>query len=494
MENNHATRPRLLEPHPAGRHLDLPAAALLGARAGVALERAWALRGVLARPARLTARGRAGCWRTATCAGRARRRAKHRACRPPHLRRRARDERRPPMPPSSSASPTERQFEEVQGAGSNLWMLGTIGAAAPFIGLFGTVIGIIRAFHAMAIAGTGGFAVVAAGISEALIATALGLAVGIVAVVFYNYFQARVERIDAALRIGSARVLEALVAGRRVAMAFSNGAGRKRGIMAEINVTPLTDVFLVLLIIFMITTSAMMKPEDVHLPETAEEQQETQGVMVTMTPSHEIYVNDRPRRGRRRLAGDRAPRRARQDQGQGGDSRRRPAGRPGRGSARARARQGGRSEGLRAGVGVSRRVAGALAALVLTGLAHASPPAPQTCRRSSSGRARSTDCSRRGSVSRLRRSGRSSSATWWRRASRSARTATGCKPTWKAVRTRKGRARDGTHVSGSSKSSSSSSTITWPGCAIRRPIWSTTPARRARCSTTRSRAFRSSSR
>src|SRR6186713_1196528 len=57
----------------------------------------------------------------------------------------------------------------------------TSASAAPFIGLFGTVMGIIRSFHTMAIAGTGGFAIVAGGISEALIATALGLAVGIVA-------------------------------------------------------------------------------------------------------------------------------------------------------------------------------------------------------------------------------------------------------------------------------------------------------------------------
>lgn len=109
----------------------------------------------------------------------------------------------------------ERQFEEAQGAGTYLWLLGTIGSAAPFIGLFGTVVGIIRAFHSMALAGTGGFAVVAAGISEALIATALGLGIGIVAVVCYNYFQSRVERIDAALRIGSARVIEAVSAARR---------------------------------------------------------------------------------------------------------------------------------------------------------------------------------------------------------------------------------------------------------------------------------------
>jgi len=91
----------------------------------------------------------------------------------------------------------------------------SIGSSAPFIGLFGTVVGIMRAFHSMAIVGTGGFGVVAGGISEALIATALGLAIGIVALVFYNYLQNRVERIDGALRIGSARLLEAVAAARR---------------------------------------------------------------------------------------------------------------------------------------------------------------------------------------------------------------------------------------------------------------------------------------
>ena len=73
------------------------------------------------------------------------------------------------------------------------------------------------------------------------------------------------------------------------------GKAHTRGhIVAEINVTPLTDVFLVLLIIFMITTSAMMKPTDVDLPKSAESEAETKGVMVTMTPTHEVFVNDRP--------------------------------------------------------------------------------------------------------------------------------------------------------------------------------------------------------
>lgn len=72
----------------------------------------------------------------------------------------------------------------------------------------------------------------------------------------------------------------------------------KGKIVAEINVTPLTDVFLVLLIIFMITTSAMVKPAaDVDLPKAAASAEEAQGVMVTMTPSKEIFVDDRPVQG-----------------------------------------------------------------------------------------------------------------------------------------------------------------------------------------------------
>ncbi len=74
------------------------------------------------------------------------------------------------------------------------------------------------------------------------------------------------------------------------------GKAHTRGhIVAEINVTPLTDVFLVLLIIFMITTSALVKPAaDVDLPKAAESEEQTKGVMVTMTPSHEVFVNERP--------------------------------------------------------------------------------------------------------------------------------------------------------------------------------------------------------
>ncbi|MBI3932231.1 MAG: MotA/TolQ/ExbB proton channel family protein [Acidobacteria bacterium] len=72
--------------------------------------------------------------------------------------------------------------------------LATIGSTAPFVGLFGTTFGIIDAFAAMAVTGSGGITVVSAGISEALITTAFGLFVAIPAVWAYNAFLGRVER------------------------------------------------------------------------------------------------------------------------------------------------------------------------------------------------------------------------------------------------------------------------------------------------------------
>jgi len=74
--------------------------------------------------------------------------------------------------------------------------LATIGSTAPFIGLFGTVVGIIHAFQTMAVSGGGGLGTVSAGISEALVTTAFGLLVAIPAVWMYNYFMNRIERFN----------------------------------------------------------------------------------------------------------------------------------------------------------------------------------------------------------------------------------------------------------------------------------------------------------
>jgi biopolymer transport protein TolQ len=78
--------------------------------------------------------------------------------------------------------------EEINKLGSLLPFLATTGSATPFIGLFGTVWGIMVSFHDIGQRGSASLAVVAPGISEALVATAAGLAAAIPAVIFYNYF------------------------------------------------------------------------------------------------------------------------------------------------------------------------------------------------------------------------------------------------------------------------------------------------------------------
>lgn len=96
----------------------------------------------------------------------------------------------------------------------NLWILGTIGAVTPFVGLFGTVAGIMRSFRELGIdvsnGGSGGAGAVMTGISEALVATAAGILVAVEAVILYNYFQARIGRLVVELRLLSEEFLELL--------------------------------------------------------------------------------------------------------------------------------------------------------------------------------------------------------------------------------------------------------------------------------------------
>lgn len=91
-----------------------------------------------------------------------------------------------------------------------LWLLGTFASSAPFVGLFGTVVGILQAFREMARVGTGGFAVVASGISEALVATAAGILVAVVALLAFNAFQVKLSRILFEIRLQLEEVAETL--------------------------------------------------------------------------------------------------------------------------------------------------------------------------------------------------------------------------------------------------------------------------------------------
>jgi biopolymer transport protein ExbB/biopolymer transport protein TolQ len=86
--------------------------------------------------------------------------------------------------------------------------LATIGSTAPFIGLFGTVVGIINAFQGIAASGSSGIAAVSAGISEALIATAIGLFVAIPAVMAFNYFTGTLERLQVEMTNSAAELLD----------------------------------------------------------------------------------------------------------------------------------------------------------------------------------------------------------------------------------------------------------------------------------------------
>lgn len=97
----------------------------------------------------------------------------------------------------------------------HLWILGTIGSSAPFVGLFGTVLGIMTSFRAIGSSGKSGFSVVAEGISESLIATAAGIIVAVIAVLFYNYFQTRANQISQDFRNKVEDIAELIFIARR---------------------------------------------------------------------------------------------------------------------------------------------------------------------------------------------------------------------------------------------------------------------------------------
>ena len=94
----------------------------------------------------------------------------------------------------SVARALERQAQrEVQSLKRGLGLLATVGSTAPFVGLLGTVMGIVNSFQSMAATGSGGLGTVSAGIAEALITTAFGLIVAIPAVMAYNFLQGWVD-------------------------------------------------------------------------------------------------------------------------------------------------------------------------------------------------------------------------------------------------------------------------------------------------------------
>ena len=93
---------------------------------------------------------------------------------------------------------------------SGLGALATIGSISPFVGLFGTVVGIVQSFQDIAATGETGLTAVAAGIAEALYATALGILVAIPAVVMFNYLSARIDAFQAETNAAAGGLLDAI--------------------------------------------------------------------------------------------------------------------------------------------------------------------------------------------------------------------------------------------------------------------------------------------
>jgi biopolymer transport protein ExbB/TolQ len=120
----------------------------------------------------------------------------------------------------------------------NLGILGTLGNNAPFIGLFGTVLGIIRSFVDLAHNQSGGVTVVMAGIAEALVATALGLMVAIPAVIAFNYFQGKIRRILGRLD-ATANLVMAAITGTAPGVSISPVVARASGGVAGTMAAPL---------------------------------------------------------------------------------------------------------------------------------------------------------------------------------------------------------------------------------------------------------------
>jgi biopolymer transport protein ExbB/TolQ len=104
-------------------------------------------------------------------------------------------------PQKTTEAVNSQRIVAIAGFKRYLWALGTVGSSAPFVGLFGTVVGFLKAFQSMSQAGTGGFKVVSQGIAAALVATAAGLLVAIYAIIAYNYFVAKIGTIGVQYKV-----------------------------------------------------------------------------------------------------------------------------------------------------------------------------------------------------------------------------------------------------------------------------------------------------
>ena len=195
--------------------------------------------------------------------------------------------------------------EEITRLERNVPWLAITAAVTPFVGLFGTVWGIIDAFHGLGTAGAATLRAVAPGISEALITTAAGLAAAIPAVIAYNLIGSSIREFAARSDDFALEVLNAVEhsqaqaqartgsSGDEALMAFTTSNGRTQTALADINITPLVDVVLVLLIIFMVTAPVLQSGIDVSVPKTRTVKEITEERMViTINKDQRVFLGN----------------------------------------------------------------------------------------------------------------------------------------------------------------------------------------------------------
>ena len=190
--------------------------------------------------------------------------------------------------------------EELTRLENRLTWLATTGSIAPFVGLFGTVWGIIDAFHGLGDAGTATLRAVAPGIAEALITTAAGLFAAVPAVIAYNFFFSRSANSPPAWTTSASNCSTSSTAPaiRDRQEAFGGvykQQGRTQSSLSDINITPFVDVVLVLLVMFMVTAPILQSGIEVALPKTKTVKEISQQRMViTIDKDQRVFLGDEP--------------------------------------------------------------------------------------------------------------------------------------------------------------------------------------------------------
>lgn len=185
---------------------------------------------------------------------------------------------------------------------ARLTSMATVAGVAPFLGLFGTVTGLISAFRGIAETGGGGLAAVSAGVSEALVTTVIGLFVAMPALWAYNYFMNQVDILSVTIDNQARHLVQTAVRQQVTLTGSRAGAPRHERrtadggtkVSAMPDITPIVNVALVLLVIFMIVTPMIREGVQVDTPKAEAIEalsEQDQSVVLSVQGNGAMFVN-----------------------------------------------------------------------------------------------------------------------------------------------------------------------------------------------------------